>query len=151
MNAKRTRNYYDMFAIMFNSQKSYRKYIENTHLGLLTETHEYYFGSLKHQIFIYSRWRHPPKTISPRPYCRSRRGRNGLGSETTLGPISCKNLKIFKKNVLKTYFSQPFLDLATLHIPYVTNTPANRCHGKVNYVLNAIFKVCKISKAKRRN
>ena len=53
MNAKRTRNYYDMFAIMFNSQKSYRKYIENTHLGLLTETHEYYFGSLKHQIFIH--------------------------------------------------------------------------------------------------
>ena len=84
MNAKRTRNYYDMFAIMFNSQKSYRKYIENTQLGLLTETHEYYFGSLKHQIFIYSRWRHPPKTISPRPYCRSRRGRNGLGSETNL-------------------------------------------------------------------
>ena len=82
MKAKRTRNYYDMFAIMFNSQKSYRKYIENTHLGLLTETHEYFFGSLKHQIFIYSRWRHPPKTISPRPYCRSRRGRNGLGSET---------------------------------------------------------------------
>ena len=82
MNAKRTRNYYDMFAIMLNFQKSYRKYIENTHLGLLTETHEYYFGSLKHQIFIYSRWRHPPKTISPRPYCRSRRGRNGLGSET---------------------------------------------------------------------
>ena len=40
MNAKRTRNYYDMFAIMFNSQKSYRKYIENTYLGLLTETHE---------------------------------------------------------------------------------------------------------------
>ena len=40
MNAKRTRNYYDMFAIMFNSQKSYRKYIDNTHLGLLTETHE---------------------------------------------------------------------------------------------------------------
>ena len=83
MNAKRTRNYYDLFAIMFNSQKSYQKYIENTHLSLLTETHEYYFGSLKHQIFINSRWRHPPKTISPRPYCRSRRGRNGLGSETT--------------------------------------------------------------------
>ena len=81
MNAKRTRNYYNVFAIMFNSQKSYRKYIENTHLGLLTETHEYYFGSLKHQILIYSRWRHPPKTISPRPYCRSRRGRNGFGSE----------------------------------------------------------------------
>ena len=60
MNAKRTRNYYDMFAIMFNSQKSNRKYIENTHLGLLTKTHEYYFGSLKQQIFIYSRWRHPP-------------------------------------------------------------------------------------------
>ena len=40
MYAKRTRNYYDMFAIMFNSQKSYRKYIDNTHLGLLTETHE---------------------------------------------------------------------------------------------------------------
>ena len=84
MNAKRTRNYFDMFAIMFNSQKSYRKYIENTHLGLLTETHEYDFGSLKHQIFIYSRWRHPPKTISPRLYCRSRRGRNGLGSETNM-------------------------------------------------------------------
>ena len=31
---------------------------------------------------MYSRWRHPPKTVSPRPYCRSRRGRNGLGSET---------------------------------------------------------------------
>ena len=40
MNAKIMRNYYDMFAIMFNSQKSYRKYIDNTHLGLLTETHE---------------------------------------------------------------------------------------------------------------
>ena len=40
MNAKRTRNYYHMFAIMFNSQKSVRKYIHNTHLGLLTETHE---------------------------------------------------------------------------------------------------------------
>ena len=24
-----------------------------------------------------------PKTVSLRPYCRSRRGRNGLGSETT--------------------------------------------------------------------
>ena len=40
MNGKRTRNYYDMFAIIFNSQKSYRKYIHNTHLGLLTETLE---------------------------------------------------------------------------------------------------------------
>ena len=40
MTAKRTRNYYDMFAIMFNSQTSYRKYIHNTDLGLLTETHE---------------------------------------------------------------------------------------------------------------
>ena len=40
MNAKRTRNYYDMFAIMFNSQTSYRKYIHNTDLGLLTETYE---------------------------------------------------------------------------------------------------------------
>ena len=40
MNAKRTRNYYDMFVIMFNSKKSYGKYIHNTHLGLLTETHE---------------------------------------------------------------------------------------------------------------
>ena len=55
MNEMRTRNYYDMFAIMFNSQKSYRKYIENTHLGLLTETHEYYFGSLNHQIFNHRR------------------------------------------------------------------------------------------------
>ena len=103
MNAKRTRNYYDMFAIMFNSQKSYRKYIENTHLGLLTETHEYYFGSLKHQIFIYSRWRHPPKTISPRPYCRSRRGRNGLGSETTFS-YECypahNHVRIFRRILL---------------------------------------------------
>ena len=40
MNAKRTRNYYDMFVIKFTSQKSYRKYIDNTHLDLLTETHE---------------------------------------------------------------------------------------------------------------
>ena len=84
-----------MFAKMFNSQKSYQKYIENTHLGLLTETHEYYFGSLKHQIFIYSRWRHPPKTISPRPYCRSRRGRNGLGSETKCSPKSGSNRDFF--------------------------------------------------------
>ena len=38
MNSKKTRNYYDMFAIMFNSKKSYQKYIENTYLGLLTET-----------------------------------------------------------------------------------------------------------------
>ena len=101
MNAKRMRNYYDMFAIMFNSQKSYRKYIENTHLGLLTETHEYYFGSLKHQIFIYSRWRHPPKTVSPRPYCRSRRGRNGLVSETNR-PIALSSItsKVFEHIIL---------------------------------------------------
>ena len=33
---------------------------------------------------MYSRWRHPPKTVSPRPYCRSRRGRNGLVSETNM-------------------------------------------------------------------
>ena len=33
---------------------------------------------------MYSRGRHPPKTVSPRPYCRSRKGRNGLGSETIL-------------------------------------------------------------------
>ena len=59
--------------------------LEKTHLGLLTETHEYYFGSLKPQIFIYSRWRHPPKTVSPRPYCRFRRGRNGLGSWAPAG------------------------------------------------------------------
>ena len=32
---------------------------------------------------MYSRWRHPLKTVSPRPYCRSRRRRNGLGSETS--------------------------------------------------------------------
>ena len=48
MNAKRTRNNYDYVCHNVKSQKSYRKYIENTHLGLLTETHEYYFGSLKH-------------------------------------------------------------------------------------------------------
>ena len=84
MNAKRTRNYYDMFAIMFNSQKSYRKYIHNTQLGLLTETHEVLLRLIKNQILTYSRWRHPPKTISPRPYCRSQRGRNGLGSETMI-------------------------------------------------------------------
>ena len=60
-----------------------QKYIRKKHLGLLTETNEVlYFGSLKPQIFMYSRWRHPPKTVSTRPYCRSRRGRNGLGSET---------------------------------------------------------------------
>ena len=85
MNAKRTRNYYDMFAIMFNSQKSYRKYIDNTHLGLLTETHEVLLRLIKTpNIHIFkTQHRRPPKTISPRPYCRSRRGRNGLGSETT--------------------------------------------------------------------
>ena len=47
MNAKRTRNYYTMFAIMFNSQKSYQKYIHNTHLGLLTETHEVLLTSVR--------------------------------------------------------------------------------------------------------
>ena len=35
MNAKRTRNYYDLFAIMFNSQKS-QKYIENVSYMYLT-------------------------------------------------------------------------------------------------------------------
>ena len=110
MNAKRTRNNYDMFAIMFNSQKSYRKYIENTLLGLLTETHEYYFGSSKHQIFIYSRWRHPPKTLSPRPYCRSRRGRNGFGSET-------KSDVLFHDDQ-----SEPLcICLATMVLLYLTN------------------------------
>ena len=49
--------------------------------------------------------------------------------------ISCKNLnKISKKMSQKPISCKPFLDLATLHIPYVTNTPANRCHGKANYV-----------------
>ena len=31
---------------------------------------------------MYSRWRHTPKTVSPRPYYKSRKGHNGLGSET---------------------------------------------------------------------
>ena len=65
-----------------------------------------------------------------------------------LSSISCKNLNKFLKKCFKKLF---FANLATRHIPYVTITPANRCHGKVNYVLNAIFKVCKISKTKRRN
>ena len=65
-----------------------------------------------------------------------------------LGLTSCKNLNKFLKKCPKYLF---FASLATLHIQYVTITPANRCHGKVNYVLNAIFKVCKISKTKRRN
>ena len=47
-----------------------------------TKVSDFYFGSLKPQIFMYSRWRDPPKTVSPRPYCRSRRGRDELGSET---------------------------------------------------------------------
>ena len=92
MNAKRTRNYFDMFAIMFNSPKSYQQYIENTHLGLLAETHEYYFGSLKHQIFIYSRWRHPPKTIvsEPNPLRPLRDLQYGLG-EMVFG--GCRHLE----------------------------------------------------------
>ena len=35
---------------------------------------------------MYSRWLHPSNTVSPRPYCRSRRGRNGFGSETIVDP-----------------------------------------------------------------
>ena len=36
---------------------------------------------------MYSRWRHPPETVSPRQYCRSRIGRNGINSDivTTIG------------------------------------------------------------------
>ena len=57
-----------------------------------------YFGSLKPQIFMYSRWRHPPKTVSPRPYCRSRRGRNGLGSETSVLVQIWKIIQIAERN-----------------------------------------------------
>ena len=64
-------------------QKSKQKYIRKNPFGPLDGNTKYYFGSLKPQIFMYSRWRHPPKTVSPRPYCRSRRGRNVLGSETS--------------------------------------------------------------------
>ena len=46
---------------------------------------------------MYSRWRHPPKTVSPRPYCRSRRGRNGLSSETISEDA------IFMPNMIKTH------------------------------------------------
>ena len=46
---------------------------------------------------------------------------------------------------------KPFLDLATLPIPYVTITPAYRCHGKVNYVFKRHLQSFKISKTKRRN
>ena len=83
MNAKRTRNYYDMFAIMFNSQKSFRKYIHNTHLGLLTETHEVLLRLIKTPNIHIFKMAVPTEDHFPRPYCRSRRGRNGLGSETT--------------------------------------------------------------------
>ena len=62
-----------------------------------------------------------------------------------LGPISCKNLNKFSKKCPKNLF---LANLATLHIPYVTNTQANRCDGKVNNVLNAIFKVVKLVKQK---
>ena len=65
-----------------------------------------------------------------------------------LGPISCKNLNKFKKKCPKNLF---LANLAILHIPYVTNTPANRCQERLIMFLNAIFKVCKISKTKRRN
>ena len=41
---------------------------------------------------MYPRWWHQPKTVSPRPYCRSRRGRNGLGSETTAIRTQCHHL-----------------------------------------------------------
>ena len=52
-----------------------------------------------------------------------------------LGLTSCKNLNKFTiKMSPKPISRKPFLDLATLHISYVTITPANRCHGKVNYV-----------------
>ena len=44
------------------------------------------------------------------------------------------NLNLKKKMSQKPISRKPFLDLATLHIPYVAITPANRCHGKVNYV-----------------
>ena len=64
-----------------------------------------------------------------------------------LGPISCKYLNKLKKKCPKNLF---LANHATLHIPYVMNTPVNRCHGKVNHVLNTIFKVCKISKTKKR-
>ena len=52
-----------------------------------------------------------------------------------LGPISCKNLNKFSKKMSQNPISRkPFLDLAILYILYVTISPANRCHGKVNYV-----------------
>ena len=47
-----------------------------------------------------SRWRHPPKTVSPRPYCRSRRGRSLLGSETSCYLDSSLMLKVYLLSLL---------------------------------------------------
>ena len=55
-----------------------------------------------------SRWRHPPKTVSPRPYCRSRRGRNGLGSETNC-KVGCY-IDVYDEDMLR--------QLRSLHAKY---------------------------------
>ena len=66
------------------SEILYRKYTDNTHLGLLTETHEVLLRLIKTPNIHIFKMAAPTEDHFPRPYCRSRRGRNGLGSETIL-------------------------------------------------------------------
>ena len=69
-----------------------------------------------------------------------------------LGPISCKNLKKFSNKMSQKPISRkPFLDLALciFHTSRLRR-PIGATERLIMF-LNAIFKVCKISKTKRRN
>ena len=77
-------------------------YSKNTlkKMGLLSETQEVLLRFIKTPNIHVSRWRHPPKTVSPRPYCRSRIDRNGLDSETTTSILAAIT-KIIKNTSIR--------------------------------------------------
>ena len=55
----------------------------------MTETHEVLLRLIKPPNIHVFKMARPTEDVSPRPYCRSRRGRNGLSSETKRSMSRC--------------------------------------------------------------
>ena len=77
---------------------------------------------------MYSRWLHPSKTVSPRPYCRSRKGRNGFGSETIVDP---------------TIVDPTVVDPTIVHPTLANAAEQNGCLWKTTIVV--LNKICELN------
>ena len=77
-----------------------QKYIRNKKSGLLSETHEVLHRLIKTSNINVFKMAAPTENRFPRPYSRSRIGRNGLGSETTTSILAAIT-KIIKNTSIR--------------------------------------------------